>query len=339
MPRGPRLDAPGVLHHVMARAVDRQLLFRDDHDRDDFVRRVATLVEGGALSVYAWALMSNHFHLLVRTGARSLARSMRSLLTGYAGAFNRRHHRRGHLFQNRYKSIVCEEEPYFLELVRYLHLNPLRVGIVPDLAALERYRYSGHGALLGHQNQPWQDTAAVLTRFASTVRRARQEYQAFVSAGVRQGARPDLQGGGLVRSQGGWEAVQTLRRGREQYVGDERVLGGSAFVTRLQREVETAQPGKSRGRAFTLPEVVERVCRAVGMRLEEVRGGGRRAALCRAREGVAYLWVEWLGHSGPPVAAMLGIRPPAVYPIARRGLQHAARWRRVLVQRPLTIPP
>jgi len=88
MPRSARLDAPRVLHHVMGRGLDRQVIFRDDHDQDDFVRRLATLAEPNAFTIYAWALLLNHFHLLVRTGARPLARSMRSLLTGYAGAFN-----------------------------------------------------------------------------------------------------------------------------------------------------------------------------------------------------------------------------------------------------------
>src|SRR5262249_13828689 len=125
MPRGPRLDAPGVLQHVMARGIERRLLFRDDQDRQDFLHRVEMLVEARAFTIYAWALLPNHFHLLVRTDQRPLARSMRSLLSGYANAFNRRHRRGGHLFQNRYKSVVCEEDPYFLELVRYLHLNPL----------------------------------------------------------------------------------------------------------------------------------------------------------------------------------------------------------------------
>ncbi len=120
MPRGPRLDAPGVLHHVMARGIERRAIFRDDTDRADFVRRLATRAEAGAVTVYAWALLPNHFHLLIRTGTRPLAHTMRALLTGYAGAFNRRHHRRGHLFQNRYKSIVVEEEPYLLELQRQL---------------------------------------------------------------------------------------------------------------------------------------------------------------------------------------------------------------------------
>ncbi len=139
MPRQARLDAPATLHHVMVRGIERTTIFRDDTDREDFVTRLAQLAGQGALMIYAWALLPNHAHLLLRTGARPLARSMRSLLTGYAGAFNRRHHRVGHLFQNRYKSVVVEEEPYLLELVRYLHLNPLRAKLVQTLRALDRY--------------------------------------------------------------------------------------------------------------------------------------------------------------------------------------------------------
>jgi REP element-mobilizing transposase RayT len=102
----------------MVRGIDRQVIFRDDLDRTDFLARLATTVKLGGLAVYGWALLPNHAHLLIRTGPRPLARCMRALLTGYAGAFNRRHKRTGHLFQNRYKSIVIEEEPYLLELQR-----------------------------------------------------------------------------------------------------------------------------------------------------------------------------------------------------------------------------
>ena len=118
MARGPRLDAPGVLHHVMARGIERRPLFRDGRDRADFLQRVAALAAAGAWTVYAWALLPNHVHLLVRTGTHPLPTAMRALLAGYAGAFNRRRRRHGHLFQNRYKSIVVEEEPYFRELQR-----------------------------------------------------------------------------------------------------------------------------------------------------------------------------------------------------------------------------
>ena len=143
MPRQARLDAPGVLHHVMARGIERRRIFLDDRDREDFLRRLSELATSTALEVYAWSLMPNHFHLLVRTVKLSLSQNMRSLMSGYAGYFNRRHRRHGHVFQNRFKSIVCEEEVYLLELVRYLHLNPLRAKVVKHIRELERYPYSG----------------------------------------------------------------------------------------------------------------------------------------------------------------------------------------------------
>ena len=126
MPRQARLDAPGTLHHVMARGIEGRNIFRTDKDRNDFLDRLAAQCEAEALKVYGWTLIPNHFHLLVRTGNRSISASMRKILTGYVVRFNRRHQRQGHLFQNRYKSIVCEEDPYLLELTRYIHLNPLR---------------------------------------------------------------------------------------------------------------------------------------------------------------------------------------------------------------------
>ena len=130
MPRQPRLDAPGALHHVMGRGIERTTIFRADRDREDFLNRLADLCLDGNLHVYAWCLLSNHFHLLVRTGRQPISGSMRKLLTGYVVNFNLRHKRHGHLFQNRYKSIICEDDPYLLELTRYIHLNPVRAGMV-----------------------------------------------------------------------------------------------------------------------------------------------------------------------------------------------------------------
>ena len=132
MPRLARLDAPGVLHHVMIRGIERCKIFLNDKDREDFVERLAKLLPNTKTACYAWVFIPNHAHFLFRTGLVPLATLMKRVLTGYAVSFNHRHNRHGQLFQNRYKSIVCQEDVYLKELVRYIHMNPLRAGIVKD---------------------------------------------------------------------------------------------------------------------------------------------------------------------------------------------------------------
>ena len=144
MPRGSRIDAPGALHHIMIRGIERRRIFRDDGDRGDFVERLEAAAKDGGMACYAWALLPNHVHLLVRSGRIPLSLAMRRVLTGYAVRFNLRHRRQGHLFQNRYRSVLCQEEPYLLELVRYIHLNPERHGLVDDFRL---WPYSSYGAL------------------------------------------------------------------------------------------------------------------------------------------------------------------------------------------------
>ena len=147
MPRLARLDAPGVLHHIMIRGIERRKIFRDDRDRDDFLERLSDILPATKTSCYAWSFLSNHAHFLLRSGESGISKVMAKLLTGYAVRFNRKYRRHGPLFQNRYKSIVCQEDAYLKELVRYIHLNPLRVNIVPDIQQLNRYPYSGHSTI------------------------------------------------------------------------------------------------------------------------------------------------------------------------------------------------
>jgi len=153
MPRQARLDAPGTLHHVMIRGTQGESIFRENKDRQNFLSRVAQISADTKARILAWTLMDTHVHILMVSGPPGLSKFMRRLLTGYAVWYNRRYHRSGHLFQNRYKSIVCQEDAYLLELVRYIHLNPLRAGVVNSLEGLDRYPWCGHGVLIGRSKK------------------------------------------------------------------------------------------------------------------------------------------------------------------------------------------
>ena len=230
MPRKARLDAPGTLHHVMIRGIEKGNIVEDDKDREKFVNRMGKLSVDLKTPVYAWSLMSNHAHILLKSGPSGLSDFMRKLLTGYAVNYNKRHRRHGHLFQNRYKSIVCEEDIYFKQLVSYIHLNPLRTGLVDTLLKLDWYRWSGHSVILGRRKNSWQDRDYVLGWFGSTEKDARQNYRRFVEKGIGIGNQPQLVGGGLIRSLGGWAQVKTIRRFSEKEASDERILGSGEFV-------------------------------------------------------------------------------------------------------------
>jgi len=192
-------------------------------------------------TLYAWALLPNHAHLLLRSGAQGLPRFMRRLLTGYALTYNRRHKRVGHLFQNRYKSIVVEEDPYFRELVRYIHLNPVRARLVPDLPHVDRYPWCGHAGILGRTSPPWQDRAYVLSWFGRTERAALRAYRAFLREGIPQGRRPELVGGGLVRG-AGYPPAGGPRRNRRAHPGQRSVRGTDAGRRRCAA-ADAASPG------------------------------------------------------------------------------------------------
>ncbi|MGD8675332.1 MAG: hypothetical protein PVG81_05955 [Desulfobacterales bacterium] len=165
------------------------------------------------------------FSPVAKNRTDTLSSVMRRLLTGHAVYFNRRHHRHGHLFQNRYKSILCQEENYLRELVRYIHLNPLRAELVEDMKALDSYPYCGHSGLLGKIKREWHQVDDVLGLFGKRKAEARKRHRNFVVEGIKHGQRPELTGGGLLRSVGGWAALKSLRSNKDWVKSDERIYG------------------------------------------------------------------------------------------------------------------
>jgi hypothetical protein len=247
---------------------------------------------------------------------------MRRVLTGYAVYFNRRHNRHGYLYQSRYKSILCQEDTYFLELIRYIHLNPVRAGVAKGIAELDRYRWSGHSALMGNRRRSWQETGEVLARFGKRKRKAIEGYREFIRDGLKMGKRPELTGGGLRRSAGGtWEAVRKLRRGRNYWRGDERILGDGGFVQDIlaKAEEEMTEQARLLREGWDLRRLERRICEHFDLDPGQLRTKGRNNMRSTARALFCYTATVTLGISGKTVGKYLGITQAAVSQSVRRG--------------------
>lgn len=323
MPRGPRLDAPGTLHHVMLRGIEKRDVVTDDKDRMDFVDRMGRLAQETGITIYAWALLDNHAHILLRSGNMGMSTFMRRMLSGYASNYNRRHERQGHLFQNRYKSIVCQEDRYFMRLVAYIHLNPLRAKLVTSLDDLDVYPWSGHAVVMNFHKNSWQDRDFVLRYFGEKEGLAKNAYRNFLEEEVGKGRQPELTGGGLVRSMGGWSAVQGMRFRKEKQLNDERILGDGAFVSRILEEAEDSV--KSQLNPLDFDQIkrkaqsdIEEFCAKEGIGVKQLLSGSRIRSVSRIRKTLVEKFVKEYGLSFAQTARMLKISTPAVAQIMRR---------------------
>lgn len=314
MPRQARLDVPGALHHIMVRGINKANIFDDDEDKTRFLERLSQNVTEGKCSVYAWVLMTNHIHLLFKSGKDGISSVMRKLLTWYAQYYNHRHNRTGHLFENRYKSILCEEDNYLLALVRYIHLNPLRAELVKTMDELDRYPWSGHRAILGKSKYPWMDAEHVLAEFGSTRRKAIHAYRRFMEQGIDQGHVKELTGGGLIRSQGGWSQVQAMRRRGQKEEFDERILGAGHFVNTVLKEAEERQLRqiKHRRSGRTIQKIIEEECRKQGISPKELTGGSKRRKVAGTRSLIALRSRDELGLSSAEIARHVGVSTSGV---------------------------
>jgi putative transposase len=323
MPRKARIDAPGALHHVIIRGIERRKIFRSDYDRMNFVNRLSKLVPETKTDCLAWGLLENHAHFLFRTGSVPVAVFMSRLLTGYAGWFNRKYRRHGQLFQNRYKSILCQEDPYLKELVRYIHLNPLRARLVTTMAELDAYPWCGHGVLMNKTEQAWQNIEYVLGLFSDRKGEARKRYRAFVEKGIPEGRRPDLVGGGLLRRSGGWMGLGGLRKAGVRVKGDERILGDSDFVESVLKRAKEAleQKYELKAHGYDFAWVVSRVAESMGVTLDEVTAYGKSPRTVKARALLCYWAHRKLGMTATEIARRLKIGQPAASRLSKRGEQ------------------
>jgi len=279
MARLARVEYPGALYHVITRGNQRQRIFRDDRDREKYLEILSSLKKQYSFRIPAYVLMLNHVHLLLESGEVPLSRIMQRLGSGYTQYFNRRHQQVGHLFQGRYKAILCDKDSYLLELTRYLHLNPVRAKVVKD--PLD-YQWSSYGGYVAESpGQQWLDSAEVLKQFSKKIREARKLYRWFVLQGIGDGH-------------------------KEEYynVLEGRFLGDKEFAEEIKAKAEVAGSVRMKIKPETLLGVA---CAVLGRRRAEVVGASKDRERVRAREAICYVGRNRTELSVTSLAKSLGV--------------------------------
>ncbi len=314
MPRQPRLDYPGALQHVIGRGIDGLYIFKETKDKREFLKRIKDRLAENSLQIYAWCLMDNHFHCLIQTGKTSLAEFMRSIMTSYAIYYNKNHKRRGYLFQNRYKSIVCEADAYLLKLISYVHLNPVKAGMV-SFSELKQYAWTGHKELMTTQEEKMIDRDEVLGLFGRTEKQALEGYTDYLKKELN--SNEDFMGGGLIRSLGGLEEGMKTR-GDERQMYDERILGSGDFVDEVLNQMETEEV--SQGPFKDRDVLLTHLARHYEVDREAIVNS-RTKAVHEARQVFIYLGSIFLGESLTALGKLLGISQSAASQARQRGQQ------------------
>ncbi len=257
MPRKPRLHVPGGLYHVILRGNRREAIFFDEDDRDLWETLLAEGLERYQHSVHVYCWMPNHIHMALRCGCKPLAGLMRWVASQYARSINRKKSRSGHLFERRYRAMLVQTDSYLLELVRYIHRNPLRAEIVNDL---REYTWSSHAAYLGLVRRQWLTTEWVLSHLGSTEDQARKVYRKLMEVGQPK------------------QLDKLLEAGSAK---DDRVLGDERFAESIENRI--AVPPQS----VNLDDEIERVCSKYGVNEAELAAPSRNHRLSRIRAEIA----------------------------------------------------
>lgn len=288
MPRKPRIHFTGAVYHVILRGNAGQDIFYDAADRSRFF----LLLQQGTVRfghrIHAFCLMTNHIHLALQVGEVPLARIMQNLGFRYTQFVNLRHGRKGHLFQGRYKALLIDVDAYLLELVRYLHLNPVRAGMVvhPDV-----YPWSSHHAYLGRQPIPWLTTGWVLSQFSGRCQDAISRYRLFIDEGLLEGHRREFHRGTF----------------------EGRILGDDTFIDEVMVQTEETIQYHP-----TLDAVLAAVCQAYDLAETDLASSSRARPVAEARAVSALLVRETPGLILVELAKRLGQDASSISQAARR---------------------
>jgi len=208
-----------------------------------------------------------------------------------------------------------------LELVRYIHLNPIRAKIVEGIQSLDKFPFTGHSVIIGKNKNDWQDIEYVLQLFGNTTSRARRNYRSYIVEGISQGKRDDLMGGGLIRSSGGWANVKAMRKENTFQHSDERILGDTNFVERVlsttQEQLERRYQLQAQG--FDLNRVAQRVADVLAIDPSEIWKPGKNRLRVKAKSLLCYWASRELEISMAELSRKLHMSPAAISLSVKRG--------------------
>jgi len=283
MARRPRIHFSNAFYHVIARGNQRQDIFLDEKDYQRYLSYLSEYKTRYQFHLYAYALMRNHVHLLLEVEATPLSKIMQALQFRYTRYFNSQYGKVGHLFQGRYKAILCDKDAYLLELIRYIHLNPIRSKLVRDL---ERYRWVSHQSYLGRKKDDLIDEDLVLSQFGRTKSVARRRYNDF----IREGLNLDHQA-------------------KYYEVKDQRFLGEQEFLERIESKKVTDEPILFE---ISLEDIVMEVGKTVGIARDRINSLSRDRSGALGRSLAAYLARKLSGYLVKDVARYFHREPAMI---------------------------
>ena len=298
MPRRPRVFVEGGIYHVYNRFARGADLFGDSEEAIEFLEILRRARDRDGLTVFAWALMSNHYHLAVRAGPVPLSRTLGFVQSCFGQAYNRRHRSSGPRWQSRYMARLVEDPQYLDRLIVYIHLNPVVAGLVEDPA---EYTFSGHRELLGKVKQPLIDVDGVLAGFGDTVRTARRAYVRAL-----KGARQEEWRG---------ERPGRLPWWRHEVDRPVKPVAPAAWVDELGRSTGLERP------RMDPEEFLSRACELLETTATAIAAPGKGKEISRKRYLIAALGIERWGMTAKPLAELVGRLPEAVSRWGSRGAE------------------
>lgn len=321
MPRTYRIDWENSVHHVMSRGIEKNRIFRSSRDYDDFIERLETCVGETGITVIAWALMPNHVHLLLKTRSTPMWKFMHKLLTGYAMYFNRVHDRVGHLFQNRYLSILVQSEVYLMKLIRYIHRNPLAANIVKDIEALGLYPWTSHYGVMNPGIYPWQNTSNFIKANIGNNTDDIRQYAVELLSEDSCTDNSCLERGTYVLGSEGVSALDSTEHHERECTSGIKILGSYDFATDVYKELQGHAMIPSRNRSeehSMILSVLEYAARKWNLPVSILTSGRRLQRICRAREFICYCLTNVLSLRLLDSSRILNISASGVRNAAKR---------------------